>query len=174
MPAPFPCRSAPCAQNRGQGPLTYLPANMTPVGWVERSDTHRRGSMGFAKAQPILRKAPRCSRQDSCSYRLPGGTARPVEADLVRDSRNHRRASRIRSAPTPSHPHHSLRAKSRAGPAPTDCREARHSSPVGADLVRDSRNHRRVSRIRSAPTPPHPHHPLRAKSRAGPACMALG
>ena len=29
----------------------------TNVGWVERSDTHRHDRMGFAKAQPILRKA---------------------------------------------------------------------------------------------------------------------
>ncbi|GBL54554.1 hypothetical protein PCLA_02r0688 [Pseudomonas citronellolis] len=39
-------------------------------------------------------------------------------------------------------------------------REARYFSPVGADLVRDSRNHRRDSRMRSAPTPPHPRHSL--------------
>ena len=40
------------------------------VGWVERSDTHRHDRMGFAKAQPILRKAPRRSRQD-CDQRFP-------------------------------------------------------------------------------------------------------
>ena len=84
--------------------------------------------------------------------------------------------SRTESATQP-HPHHShVGARpardSRAGPAPTGSREARYFSV--ADLVRDGRTYRRGSRMRSAPTLPHPRHshvgarPAR-DSRAGPA-----
>ena len=169
------------------------------------------------------------------SYRLPESTAfLPVGADLVRDSRRYRRGSRMRSAPTLPHPHHSnvgarpareiagrarsyrlapnlqptpngpLSLRERAGvrersqpdtqqppaapfagrarsyaapPAPfhVGARPAREIAgrarsyrlpgsavflPVGADLVRDSRISRRGSRMRSAPTLPHPHHSM--------------
>jgi len=98
------------------------------------------------------------------SYRLPESTAfLPVGADLVRDSRRYRRGSRMRSAPTLPHPHHS-----NVGARPTREIAGRARSyrlpestvflPVGADLVRDSRISRRGSRMRSAPTLPHPHH----------------
>ena len=36
---------------------SYTCRKNTDVGWVERSDTHRHDRLGFAKAQPILRKA---------------------------------------------------------------------------------------------------------------------
>jgi len=97
------------------------------------------------------------------SYRLPGARYSSPVADLVRDSRNHRRDSRMGSAPTPPHP-----CRNHVGACPA--REiagrarsyrlpgARYSSPVGADLVRDSRASRRGSRMRSAPTLPHPRH----------------
>ena len=73
-----PCRSAPCARFRGQGPLLQVRHGSPP----------------------------------------------PVGADLVRDSRRYRRGSRIRFAPTLPHPHHSPvgarpARESRAGPAPT-------------------------------------------------------
>ncbi|POO76450.1 hypothetical protein C1T30_43115, partial [Bacillus sp. MBGLi97] len=43
------------------------------VGWVERSDTHRHARMGFAKAQPILRRArPETSRNTSPSPTIAG------------------------------------------------------------------------------------------------------
>jgi len=143
----------------------------SPVGadLVRDSRMSRRGSrMRSAPTQPHPRHSPVGARPARKSRAGPATGCRearyssPVGADLVRDSRMSRRGSRMRSAPTQPHPRHSPvgarpARKSRAGPA-TGCREARYSSPVGADLVRDSRMSRRGSRMRSAPTQPHPRH----------------
>ena len=73
------------------------------------------------------------------SYRLPGSAVfLPVGADLVRDSRI-----------SPARIADEIRYR---------LPESTVFLPVGADLVRDSRRYRRGSRMRSAPTPPHPRH----------------
>ncbi|GBL60831.1 hypothetical protein PCLA_21f0042 [Pseudomonas citronellolis] len=46
--AGFTCRSAPWARIAGRA-RSYRCGRNTCVGWVERSDTHRHGPMGFRR-----------------------------------------------------------------------------------------------------------------------------
>jgi len=135
---------------------------MRPWRWVSLRSTPSYDGVSCCALRAISRAGPAPTVRHEAWHS-------PV-ADLVRDSRGFRRGSRIGSAPTRRPPVGARPARdSRAGPAPTVRHEAWHS-PVGADLVRDSRRFRRSSRIRSAPTrrPPAGAQPAR-DSRAGPA-----
>ncbi|GBL56144.1 hypothetical protein PCLA_05f0082 [Pseudomonas citronellolis] len=231
--------SAPTLSHPRHSPVGARPARDSRAG---PAPTRRLGARGRTVGATVLPAAPRRASTDGLSLGethavvvmgiaslnailrvlcLPEG----VGADLVRDSREFRRGSRMRSAPTLRHSRHSpVGARpardSRAGPAPTRRLGARgrtvgatvlpaaprrastdglslgetHAVVVmgiaslnailrvlclpegGADLVRDSREFRRGSRMRSAPTLRHCHsrhshvgaRPAR-DSRAGPA-----